>query len=782
MRPHPLSAAVICCLLACAHAPLARCAGTPAAPASFSSESAAAESAVAAPVADASIAEVSAASASAVQAPGDELDRIVVVATLAARAIVDVPNTVDAIDRETMDAHAVRDLKDLFRYEPGIAVGTAYGRFGVGDIRIRGLGGNRVLIQTDGVPVSDGFSIGSFANANRNTVDLDTLKQVEVLRGPGSALHGSDALGGVVAFRTKDPQDYLGADKTVYAGVRLGYESDWNGGFVNASVAGGGERWSWLLAAGHRQGQAQENQGDNASDGALRTAPNPQRRDGRSVLTKLVYAPDDRQRWRLTLEGNEDLASTDVRSGLGRSALTGATVLSLRGEDRQRRVRFGLEHEFDGLARPWADDLRWHFYRQDSATVQDTDELRRSASGSLQRRQRRFDFEQRVVGAEALLQKEVLIGRSRHALTYGIEAVRTDIRQRRDGVATLFAAGGGAPTQSSAIAPDDFPVRDFPISRSTTFALFAQDDIAFAEGAFRLIPAVRIDRYALRPRLDAIFAADNPGVAVVDLNLTRVSPKLGLVWRFAEDWSLFAGYARGFRAPPYSDANIGFTNLAFGYTALPNPDLKPETSDGLEAGVRYAGAALWSAWSVYDNRYRDFIESLRFVGVNADGLQVFQSQNVADARIRGVEWKGGIDGGALHARWRGWSLRAAAAYARGENRSARQPLEGIDPLRGSLGLAFAREAWGIELAGSFAARQRRAPEPTRYRPRGYGVWDIFAHWRFAPGIRADLGVFNLGDKRYTEWADVPGVSATSFTLDRYTRPGRSFTLSLGVEW
>lgn len=105
--------------------------------------------------------------AQAEPAPGEpaEFDRVVVTATRTARAIVDVPNTVDVINRERMDELLVRDLKDLFRYEPGVTVTSSYGRFGIGDIRIRGLGGNRVRILTDGVPVSDAFEIGNFSNA-----------------------------------------------------------------------------------------------------------------------------------------------------------------------------------------------------------------------------------------------------------------------------------------------------------------------------------------------------------------------------------------------------------------------------------------------------------------------------------------------------------------------------------------------------------------------------------------------------------------------------------------
>lgn len=707
-----------------------------------------------------------------------ELKREVVIATLAARAIVDVPNTVDVIDRRTMDERLIRDMKDLFRYEPGISVTSGFGRFGLGDIRIRGLGGNRVSIQTDGIPVSDAFAIGSFSNANRNFVDLDTLKQVEVLRGPGSALYGSDALGGVVSFRTKDPEDYLSDGKRSHVGVKFGYEGDWNGLFGGATLAGTSDRWSWLVAVVHRQGKAQENQGDHAVDGSLRTAPNPQTRDGRSLLTKLVYAPSETQRFRLTVEGNEDASDTDVRGGLGFSAFTGATVSALEADDLQTRARVSFEHEIDALGTTWANTLRWKIYRQDSETTQQTDETRTTATRVRQRRQRAFNFDQHVYGVEALAGVDFSIGSVDHALSYGVELARTESRQKRDGRAINLTTGA----VTNIVSPDTFPVRDFPNSRTTTAALFVQNEMVFVDGALRLIPALRIDRYSLRPESDAIFAPDNPGIALSDLEKTSVAPKLGAVWHIANDWSLFAGYARGFRAPPYSDVNIGFTNLAFGYTAIANPDLKPETSDGFEAGLRYTGDAMWFGFSIYDNRYRDFIESLRFVGINDAGLQVFQSQNVADARIRGAELKAGVDFGAIREGLRGWSLRGAAAYAQGDDRSEDRPLDTIDPLRGSLGLACERTNWGAELAGSFAERKRRVSADTLYQPAGYGVLDLLAHWRFAPGARVNLGVFNLGDKRYTDWADVPGVAATSATLDRYTRPGRSLSLSVAVDW
>ncbi|HRF83975.1 MAG TPA: TonB-dependent receptor plug domain-containing protein, partial [Pseudoxanthomonas sp.] len=189
-----------------------------------------------------------------------EFDRVQVTATRTERAIVDVPASVDVIDRERLDQTLARDIKDLVRYEPGISVTSSFGRFGLGGFRIRGLDGNRVQIQTDGIAVSDAFLIGSFANANRNFVDLDTLKQVEIVRGPASALYGSDALGGVVAFVTKDPVDYLGEGRDAYFGLKFGYEGDWRGLSAGATAAFGGERWSGMAAINRRTGQEPGNQ------------------------------------------------------------------------------------------------------------------------------------------------------------------------------------------------------------------------------------------------------------------------------------------------------------------------------------------------------------------------------------------------------------------------------------------------------------------------------------------------------------------------------------------
>ncbi len=305
------------------------------------------------------------------------------------------------------------------------------------------------------------------------------------------------------------------------------------------------------------------------------------------------------------------------------------------------------------------------------------------------------------------------------------------------------------------------------------------------------MPGVRVDRYELKPEVDSIFAEDNPTTAVAQLKKTSVSPKLGMVWRFTDEWSLFAGYARGFRSPPYNDVNIGLTNVAFRYTAIANPDLKPEPATATNwacASLRRrrtsASAATTTTTRIHpvQRRYRS----------QRTGLTVFQSQNIADARIYGAEMKAGIEFGELSPALKGWALRSALAWSRGDNRTDDEPLASVDPLRGTLGLMYDTDTWGVELAGTFVQRKKRlpppaaqtnpnAPAPFVYQPAGYGVLDLMAHWNFAPGATFNVGVFNLADKRYIEWSSItPSLITDRALSDRFSSPGRTFSASLAV--
>ena len=128
--------------------------------------------------------------------------------------IAQVAATVTVIPRETIDRTLVTDIRDLVRYEPGLTVRNDPFRFGLDTISVRGVGGNRVAVEVDGIPAAGGFAVGSFGDSGRSFVDPAFIERVEVLRGPASSLYGSDAIGGVVAMTTTTPRDLLGGDRT----------------------------------------------------------------------------------------------------------------------------------------------------------------------------------------------------------------------------------------------------------------------------------------------------------------------------------------------------------------------------------------------------------------------------------------------------------------------------------------------------------------------------------------------------------------------------------------
>ena len=160
----------------------------------------------------------------------DMLDEVTVTAMRMESKIGDVPATVSIYSAERIETLLAQDIKDLIRFEPGVSVrsaparftaaGSSLGRDGNSGFNIRGLEGNRVLIQVDGVRTPDAYSFGAQSVGRGDYVDLDILKSVEIVRGPASALYGSDGLAGSVSFITKDPADLLDADRNWSLGAR----------------------------------------------------------------------------------------------------------------------------------------------------------------------------------------------------------------------------------------------------------------------------------------------------------------------------------------------------------------------------------------------------------------------------------------------------------------------------------------------------------------------------------------------------------------------------------
>lgn len=687
-----------------------------------------------------------------------ELDAVTVTGTRSERAIRDVPATVTVIDADEIERRNVQNIRDLVRYEPGVSVGNSPTRAGRAGYTIRGIGENRVLVTIDGVRVPDAPANSQPGGFTRDYVDLESIKRVEILRGPASALYGSDAIGGVVAYVTKDPADYLGvAGKNWFVSGKAAYDSVDRSFAETATAAARLGKVETLVLFTRRDGHEVEN---NSSRSA-----NPQKYYVNNALAKIVWRPSESDRFRLIADVTARNVDTDIRSDRS------ATVIDSRGEDETLRGRLSLDHLHESRS-ALADRVRWIVSAQAVDRDEHSEQRRRSGLNNLLRVTDQ-SFKQEIYDVDLQLEKAFDLAGVPNRLVYGVNVDFTQSRRPRDRTEYNLTTGAVSKT----IAGETFPNKTFPDSRSILGGIYAQNEASFLDGQLSLLPALRVDYYRLRPSVDSAFLANNPPNAVGTVSEAAVSPKFGAVLRLDDTYSVFAQYGHGFRAPPYDDANIGFTNFAFGYQILANPNLKPETSDGIEIGLRgrFADGSSFSVGAFY-TLYKNFIEQ-RQVGVGPSGLLLFQSRNLDRVTIYGAEAKG---------EWRlaeRFSLIGALAYAEGKDAETNQPVDSIDPFKAVLGLRYDDPRdWGVELIGTAVARKDRVSDSSFVKPDGYVTLDLIGYWRLGDRLAVNAGVFNIFDRRYFNPQDVVGVAASNPLLDLFTAPGRSFAANLVLRW
>ncbi|QOT76491.1 TonB-dependent hemoglobin/transferrin/lactoferrin family receptor [Cupriavidus basilensis] len=722
--------------------------------------------------------------------PARHLSEVVVTATRTEERADAVASTITAIDASRIERAQPVDETALFADEPDIDVPRDRRRFGAGSINIRGIEDNRVLLMVDGVRLPDYYNGGGPSNlssATRDAPEFSFLKRVEVLRGPASSLYGSDAIGGVVSYVTKDPEDIM-------RGRAVGGEAglSWNGidrSFgQTAGVAGGNETIKGLFMYAHRKGHEVQSMGGNDTTSTGRTKANPQNSETNAWLGKIVLDPAAGHRLKLTYEHRDNDTFTDIR----RLSTALPRVTSANGTEDLSRNRVSLDYEWKPASRV-IDRLSASVFYQESESNTVTNQVRsRTSSGcsgstagtSLCDVNLLFGFRQQQTGFNLQADKSFNTGVVGHRLITGVDFLRTQTSEMRDGTTYNRTTG----VVSKSLAGDNFPIHDFPKGETRQTGIFVQDELQFAGGRFTLTPGLRFDHYSLGPDDDKLYnsVASKPAISKSD---SALSPKLSALWQATDRINLWAQYVFGYRAPNYQEINGSFRNTIQGYGAAPNGDLNPEKSRSFEIGARYTDERVQTSVAVFDNRYKDFIEqvALRCPSDPAclAGLRAtYQYRNQSSVRIYGAEWRGSYR---FLPQWR---VDSAVAYAHGNNEQTGQPLNSVSPLRASAALTWERGSSSQGQGASLRWRGARAVTRTDdtsfayFKPGGYGVADIQGWWRFNRYASLVLSVNNVFDKKYWLWGDVRqgSVAASEPGLDFYTQPGRTFAASVKLSF
>ena len=161
---------------------------------------------------------------------------------------------------ETLNKEQVLGIRDLTRYDPGVAV-VEQGNGASGGYSIRGVDKNRVAVSVDGVAQIQAFTVqgalsgygGRGGSGAINEIEYENVGTVEIDKGAGSSDHGSGALGGAVSLRTKEAADLISDGKSWGIQAKTAYGSK-NRQFMKSLGAGfSKDGWEGLLIRTERQ-------------------------------------------------------------------------------------------------------------------------------------------------------------------------------------------------------------------------------------------------------------------------------------------------------------------------------------------------------------------------------------------------------------------------------------------------------------------------------------------------------------------------------------------------
>jgi outer membrane receptor protein involved in Fe transport len=630
-------------------------------------------------------------------------EHVVVSASLGGVLAPQVGSSLSVLERNDIEERGAQSVLEVLRDVPGVAVSEAGRRGGATGVFIRGGNSNYNLVMIDGIQVNQFGGDFDFAPLPAEGVD-----RVEIVRGPQSALYGSNAVTGVINIVTRrgeGPPHF-----TVLAG---------GGSFTTRRFATGGSGLTRGLSWAYNLSRLD-------SGGVV---PNDGFRN-QSAFLSLGYSRSPRRQVNLHFFGNANDAGSP--GPFGSDPLGVFPGIDLTSRNKQNL--FGYQASYSEQFSP-------RFRQVVSGSVSTNDYYFRTPFGD--------SYSTNLRGV-VNTRSELTIS-SRDFLVFGFEYNREQAKNTfiADDTNTPFLL----PRTSYAYFAEN---RWNPTRRWVVIAGVRVDDIR----THQLPP----DAFGSRPLLPAS-------------SITKVNPRLSATYLAREGsgagrWGatrLHGSFGTGIRAP--SGFELAFTN---------NPRLKPEKSLSFDAGVEQrflADRAVIDATYFY-NRFRDQIVVL---GSSLSNLSSFTSDNLANARSRGVEFSV-----RLHPVR---SLDFAANYTRLDSAilaldgttTTQSPFEVGQPLirrprnSGSLNATWSHGRLMLNLNGTWRT-QVLDVEPNfgafggLFPNNGYFVANTGFAYRLPRGVELYGRLNNVLNRKYEEALGFPALHLNFLTGVRFTFP------------
>jgi hemoglobin/transferrin/lactoferrin receptor protein len=642
-------------------------------------------------------------------------DEVVVTASRLPESGFDLPYAVETVPEQRLRERRYRTTPEALRDVPGVMVQkTTHGH---GSPYIRGFTSFRNLFLVDGIRLNNSvFRPGP--NQYWNTVDPLAVQRYEIVKGPGSVLYGSDAVGGTVNAVTRGPEGY--GDGPGFGG-RLSYRfSEAERSHVGRIEAYGTAGRTFGIYAG----------ASGKDFGSLE--------GGRDVGTQHDTGYEE---WDADFK-MEYFFDPDTRLVVAHQSVRQLEV------PRTHKTIRGITWE--GLTR--GDELVRDLWQERDLTYVQlhagnregfVEAVRLSVSWQEQRERRerfrtggRFDeqsFIAGTLGASAQFESPTPIGR----LVYGVDYYHDNVNSASTGNPIQGPVGDDASYDLLGVFLQD----TIPLHERLELTLGGRYEYARAE-ADEVSDPVTGRQISVSEDWDALV-----GSGRLLYQLDR-----------AGHWNVYGGVSQAFRAPNLSDLTR-FDSARTDEFETPAPGLDPERYLSYEGGVKasYEDASLQLSYFYTD--VRDMI--LRFpTGRVVDGDAEVTKSNVGDGFVHGVELGGSLR---FHPQLTAfgtlsWLDGEVDTFPTSAAVKEREPLSRLMPTQGYVGLRWDhpdRRLWA-EVTGTFAEKQddlstRDEADTSRIPPGGtpdYCVLSLRTGYRVHENVDLTLALENVTDEDY----------------------------------
>ena len=695
----------------------------------------------------------------------DSMLKTTITGTKSESTVKDYAGSVDVIDKSDYDKSPSVDIRNLLKNVPGVTTrkttrSGVRGTPGISDVNIRGLDGDRILFLIDGIRLPDRYEYGGYYNLGQSDyVDFSFLKSIEIIKGSQSSLYGSDALGGLIYYRTLDPYDILESGSEFNVEIPFNYFTEDNGRTFSSKMA---LKLSESLSALFVY--------TNEFSRATKTAAPSKYIDdvenyGDNILFNLQFDLNELSTFNFVFEDINRSSRVDASSAnLEAMSSTFTNYEKLISNTLTDRTRISAKYTYEANNdSSLIQEARSTVYWQDAQT---NDNFRRvvGSFGQSREEDKIYTLDNTLIGMNAEFSSDLVLFDNTHTLWYGLDISENDgSRVRR----TKNLSTGVTDT-----------VKDTPDTKTLRAGLYLQDQ--FNLGDFDFTAGVRYDYYALNAENDLIYNPDQEDyILASDQSYQVFTPKFTVSYKPSDETSIYARYSQGFRPPVWYELSSSFANLEFGYLTISNPDLKPEKSHDFEIGYKINGDNYLTTFATYYNRYSDFMDAFSPAGINKDGYDVYQTQNVSNAEIYGVEFSGIYY---FSPQQDGFYVGNVFAWSEGNNLTDGIPLETIVPItnRFSLGYQGPDDEWLISLGMVYTGRPRLRDDYQEtipyYIPSTSLVFDMEAYWNINDSISLNASINNLTNETYFNFQDVRGRDGSRGDILRFSQPERNFQI------